>query len=139
VPTKNSFVLNFIVLSTAIAFWVMLPVLVPLLTMLRDSLRSRVALQAEILALRHQLLVLQRRTQKQRLRLSVLDRLLWVWLSRIWPGWRAVLRSLRAGFLACSARCAICVSQKEVDPSFHGSSAGTDSADVTPENHAARL
>jgi putative transposase len=73
----------------------MLPVLVPFLRMLRDSLRSRVALQAEILALRHQLLVLQRRKLKQRLRLSVLDRLLWVWLSRIWPEWRAALRMVK--------------------------------------------
>jgi len=37
----------------------MLPVLVSFLTMLRDSLRSRVALQAETVALRHQLLILQ--------------------------------------------------------------------------------
>ena len=39
-------------------------VLVSLLTCLRDSLRARVALQAEVLALRHQLLVLQCRNQK---------------------------------------------------------------------------
>ncbi|HZL68173.1 MAG TPA: hypothetical protein VFC15_17070 [Candidatus Limnocylindrales bacterium] len=38
--------------------------------------------------MRHQLLILQRRNQKQRLRLSVADRLLWVWLSRIWADWR---------------------------------------------------
>ena|SRR5271167_4001091 len=69
----------------------MIPVLVSLLTILRDSLRSRAALQAEILALRHQLLVLQRRNQKQRLRLSAFDRLLWVGLSRIWREWRAAL------------------------------------------------
>lgn len=69
----------------------MLPILVPFLTMLRDSLRSRVALQAEILALRHQLLVLQRRKRKQRLRLSAADRLLWVWLSCIWAEWKSTL------------------------------------------------
>jgi tetratricopeptide (TPR) repeat protein len=59
--------------------WVMLPVLVFLLATFRDSLRARVGLQAEVLALRHQLLVLQRRNQKRRYQLSVFDRLLWVW------------------------------------------------------------
>jgi transposase InsO family protein len=73
----------------------MIPVLISFLTILRDSLRTRVALQAEILALRHQLLVLQRRNQKQRLRLSLADRLLWVWLSRIWPEWRSALRIVK--------------------------------------------
>ena len=48
------------------------------LTILRDSLLTRIALQAEILALRHQLLVLHRKNQKQRLRLSLAGRLLWV-------------------------------------------------------------
>ena len=70
----------------------MMPALVSLLAILRDSFRTRVALQAEVLALRHQLLVLQRKNQKERLRLSVADRLLWVWLSRVWPDWRSALR-----------------------------------------------
>jgi hypothetical protein len=43
-------------------------VLLPVLLFIRDSLRTRVALQAEVLALRHQLLVPQRGHQKQRLR-----------------------------------------------------------------------
>ena len=73
----------------------MIPALIPLLAILRDSLRTRVALQAEILALRHQLLILQRRNQKQRLRLSLADRLVWVWLSRIWPEWRSALRIVK--------------------------------------------
>jgi hypothetical protein len=60
--------------------------------MFRDSFRTRVALQAEILALRHQLLIFQRKNQKQRLRLSVADRLLWVGLSRVWTDWRSALR-----------------------------------------------
>lgn len=51
--------------------------------------------QAEVLALRHQLLVLQRRTQKQRLRLSAPDRLLWVWLSQAWADWRSALRIVK--------------------------------------------
>jgi putative transposase len=48
-------------------------------------------LHAEILALRHQLSVLQRRDRGRRLRLNVADRLLWVWLSRLWSGWRSAL------------------------------------------------
>ena len=52
--------------------------------------QSRVALQVEMLALRHQLSVLKR-SQHGRLRLSPADRLLWVWLSRFWPQWRSAL------------------------------------------------
>ena len=65
------------------------------LTILRDSLLTRIALQAEILALRHQLLVLHRKNQKQRLRLSLAGRLLWVWHSRIWKEWRSALRIVK--------------------------------------------
>jgi len=73
----------------------MMPTLVSLLAVLRDSLRTRVALQAEVLALRHQLLVLQRKKQKQRLRLSVADRIFWVWLFRVWADWRSALRIVK--------------------------------------------
>ena len=58
-------------------------VLVSLLLTLRASVRDRAALQLEILALRHQLHVLER-SRRRRLRLTQLDRLLWVWLSRVW-------------------------------------------------------
>jgi putative transposase len=47
-------------------------------------------MQIEILALRHQLAVLQRRTNK-RLSLRTADRLLWVVLSRVWAQWRSAL------------------------------------------------
>jgi hypothetical protein len=49
------------------------------------------ALHAENLALRHQLFVLQRVHQNRRLRLRSCDRLVWVWLSRVWPHWRSAL------------------------------------------------
>ena len=62
-----------------------------LLVSLRDWFRTRVVLQAEIIALRHQLLVLQRSSRGQRLRLRVFDRLFWVGLSRLWSGWQSVL------------------------------------------------
>ena len=64
---------------------------VALLASLRATLRSRLDLAAEILALRHQLAVLQRSTPK-RPRLRPIDRLLWVLLSRIWPNWRPAMQ-----------------------------------------------
>jgi hypothetical protein len=46
-------------------------------------------LALENLALRQQLAVYKRTTNRLRLRRS--DRLLWVWLSRVWPAWRQAL------------------------------------------------
>lgn len=46
-------------------------------------------MQLEILALRHQLAVLQR--QKKRARLRATDRLLWVVISRLWKQWPSAL------------------------------------------------
>ena len=46
--------------------------------------RSRAVVELENLALRHQLHVL-RRQRPGRLRLFSIDRLLWVWLYRLWP------------------------------------------------------
>ena len=46
---------------------------------------------AEIIALRHQLTVLQRSQKPRRLVLNRCDRCLWVWLSRLWSGWRSSL------------------------------------------------
>jgi hypothetical protein len=54
-----------------------------LLFSLRDCLRSRAVLQAEILALRHQLLIFERSRPGHNLRLRWTDRALWVWLSRL--------------------------------------------------------
>jgi hypothetical protein len=44
-------------------------------------------LQVEILALSAQIHVLQR-SQSRKIRLTTTDRVLWVWLARMWPGWR---------------------------------------------------
>jgi transposase InsO family protein len=49
----------------------------------------RSALQIEILALRHQLGVLQRSVKRPKL--TAADRLLWAWLSRVWADWRSAL------------------------------------------------
>jgi putative transposase len=68
----------------------MMSVLLSFLLTLRASARSRVALELEILALRHQLQVLQR-TRPRRLRLAKADRWLWVVLSRFWTEWRTAL------------------------------------------------
>jgi putative transposase len=65
-------------------------VLLSVLLTLRTWAHSRAALQLEILALRHQLQVLQR-TRRGRLRLSKIDRCLWAMISRIWIGWRTSL------------------------------------------------
>jgi hypothetical protein len=40
-------------------------------------------------ALRHQLAVLHRSVKRPKL--TTVDRLLWVWLSRVWPEWRSAL------------------------------------------------
>jgi transposase InsO family protein len=65
-------------------------VLVSLLHSLRFLVRSRASLHLEILALRHQLAVVNR-TRRPRLRLTSTDRVLWAWLSRTWHGWRSAL------------------------------------------------
>jgi putative transposase len=68
----------------------MLISLTALFTTLSSIFRSRAALQLENLALRHQIGVLQRSARK-RLKLNPGDRLLWVWLSRLWRDWRSAL------------------------------------------------
>lgn len=62
-----------------------------LFTLIVSSVRSRAALQAEILALRHQLVVLQANAPRP-LRFKRSDRLLWLLLSRFWSGWRSCLQ-----------------------------------------------
>ena len=51
--------------------------------------RSRLSLQAEIVALRHQLTVYRRSVRRPQIRPA--DRLLWSWLSRHWARWREAL------------------------------------------------
>ena len=63
---------------------------------LRSSFRSRAALQVEILALRHQLLVLQRSTRRRRVQFRAVDRIFWAWLSRLWQGWRSRVWIMKA-------------------------------------------
>ena len=59
------------------------------------GLKSRRNLLLEILALRHQLLVLSR--SPKRPRLTPLDRVLWAWLSQAWAGWKTRLLLVQPG------------------------------------------
>jgi hypothetical protein len=63
-----------------------IPVLAALLACVATLFRSRTSLRLENLALRHQLAVYKQAVRRPRLRPS--DRLLWTWLSRVWPGWQ---------------------------------------------------
>ena len=54
-----------------------------------SALKSRGDLALENLALRHQLMVLGR--QSGRLRFKDRDRLFWIWLRGLWPGWQRAL------------------------------------------------
>ena len=83
----------------------MIPIIRLILGVVFSLLRSRARLQAENLALRHQLCVLHRRSTKPKTR--PVDRIIWSVLSKIWPSWRdsliivkpdTVLRWLRKRF-----------------------------------------
>jgi putative transposase len=69
-------------------------VLASLISTLLVSFRSRLVLQAEILALRHQLNILQK-FSKRRTRLCAPDPILWIWLSQQWSDWRSALLIVR--------------------------------------------
>ena len=68
----------------------MLNFIATLLATLSSIWRSRAALGLENLALRHQIGILQRSARKGP-KLILLDRRLWVWLSRVWSDWRSAL------------------------------------------------
>jgi len=63
-----------------------MPLVLALLGALRAALRTRTDLTLENLALRQQLALLRRRSKRPQF--GRLDRLLWVWLSSHWAGWR---------------------------------------------------
>src|SRR6266853_5573041 len=62
----------------------MVAILSALVSIFAFRFRGRASLELELIALRHQVTVL-RRQRPGRPQLSSLDRLLWVWLYRIWP------------------------------------------------------
>jgi hypothetical protein len=61
---------------------------------------NRADLEAEILALRYQLAVLQR-AARTRPRLSHADRLFWVLLSWVWTGWRRTVHIVQPATVVC--------------------------------------
>jgi len=60
-----------------------------LLTSVLDGFRSRLSMQMELIALRHQVSVYQQSISRPKLQPA--NRLLWVWPSRLWPGWQEAL------------------------------------------------
>jgi hypothetical protein len=62
----------------------MITMIFAFVSLLSFRFRSRAGLELELVALRHQVAVL-RRQRKGRMQLFSTDRLLWVWLYRIWP------------------------------------------------------
>src|SRR5262245_48719508 len=67
----------------------MIPFFIGFLTGLSSFFRSRYNLGLEILALRQQLGILKRKHPRPRLRIQ--DRIFWILLRRLWPGWSSVL------------------------------------------------
>jgi hypothetical protein len=67
----------------------MLEVLFSFLSSFRVYFRTHADIQLEVLALRHQVTVLQRKTPKPKL--GPADRRLWVFLSRSWSRWQSAL------------------------------------------------
>ena len=67
----------------------MCSILISLFSALIAGLKSRLVLQTEILALRHQIIVLKRSTKRPKIRFW--DRFLWIGFLRFWTKWRSVL------------------------------------------------
>src|SRR5215510_7630978 len=72
----------------------MLEILLSFLKSFRVYFRSRADLQTEILAVRHQIVVLHRQNPKPKLKPA--DRRFWVALSRFWSRWRSALWIVKA-------------------------------------------
>ena len=83
-----------------------------------SALKSRRDLALENLALRHQLMVLQR--QSGRLRLKDRDRLLWVWLRRYWSGWHRALVLVQPATAALGHQSSLSFVRRQ-SPAFGGS------------------
>ena len=93
VPTENSVLIQPVEFGRASRYVEcdMFAIIFALFHSIRQTLRDRAALHAEILALRHQLLVFQRLKRPHKVQLCFADRALWTWLSQLWNGWRPAL------------------------------------------------
>ena len=67
----------------------MSPIVAILIASISTWFRSRLSMQLEFIAWRHQVSVYQQSVSRPKLRPS--DRLLWAWLSRLWPDWQQAL------------------------------------------------
>ena len=67
----------------------MLPLVAIRIAAISTWFRSRCSMRMEFIALRHQVAVYQQSVSRPQLRPA--DRLLWAWLSRLWPGWQQAL------------------------------------------------
>jgi putative transposase len=67
----------------------MLRVIAIFLASIETWFRSRLAMQMELIALRHQVAVYKQHVSRPKLQPA--DRVLWVCLSRLWPGWQRAL------------------------------------------------
>src|SRR4051794_21354274 len=70
------------------------PIFAALIASISSWFRSRAALELEILALRHQIGVLQRSVERPKL--TAADRALWAWLCSVWHDWRSGLQIVKA-------------------------------------------
>ncbi len=67
-----------------------MPVIVSvLLASIGTLFRSRLAMQMELIALRHQVAIYNQSFSRPKLQPT--DRLFWAWLSRLWSGWQQAL------------------------------------------------
>jgi hypothetical protein len=66
-----------------------------LLASLTTWFRSRLSMQIELIALRHQVAVYKESVARPKLQPT--DRLLWAWLSRLWPSWQQALEFVQPG------------------------------------------
>jgi hypothetical protein len=111
-----------------IRFFTSASTLMAILAAVRDCLCTRAALQIEVLALHHQLNVLQRSVKRRKL--TAADRFLWARLSRFWTGWRSALVMVkpetviawhRKGFrVAGPGRCAAASWDDRLSPVKYG-------------------
>ena len=70
------------------------PIVTAFFAFLGASFRTRAGLQLEILALRHQIGILQRSVKRPKP--TSADRCLWVWLSSLWDDWQSRLAIFQA-------------------------------------------
>jgi hypothetical protein len=90
-------------------------VVIALLSAILSGFRTRLALQAEILALRHPISVMHR-SVPSRPKLHASDRFLWILLSRLWPDWRSALVIIKPETGIAWRRKAFIVAMSDAQP-----------------------